>query len=274
MIGRYRDGVVPDAARRRAGRRSSTAWPRTVCERLDAVEITPALDEIWRRIKLLNRYVPGRGAVAARQGRGAGRAARRGPLRAGRGPAGGLACCCIRSCPTRRSGCSAALGREDLLARRARASARSAAARSSASSASSSRASRPSAGRLRRPWSTPTATSMLRAAGRGARRAGARGRGRADRHGRHGRGIDRAGARGGARARRACSRSSGATRTRPTGFGRRRARGDRARRGRPARARDRRDGARLLPRLRAARRPAARVRGAARAGRAGQAAAS
>jgi methionyl-tRNA synthetase len=28
-----------------------------VCERLDALEITAALDEIWRRIKLLNRYV-------------------------------------------------------------------------------------------------------------------------------------------------------------------------------------------------------------------------
>ena len=31
--------------------------PDSVCERLDAVELTPALDEIWRRIKRLNAFV-------------------------------------------------------------------------------------------------------------------------------------------------------------------------------------------------------------------------
>src|ERR1700742_5243293 len=57
MIGRYRDGTVPDAkpASELAG--EFEGLREAVCERLDAVEITPALDEIWRRIKRLNRYV-------------------------------------------------------------------------------------------------------------------------------------------------------------------------------------------------------------------------
>jgi methionyl-tRNA synthetase len=56
MIERYREGVVP-----------STSAPELAAEfegladavkaRIDEVELTAALDEIWRRIKRLNRYV-------------------------------------------------------------------------------------------------------------------------------------------------------------------------------------------------------------------------
>jgi methionyl-tRNA synthetase len=57
MIDRYRDGVVP--APRSTGPLAADfdGLAKTVCERLDRLELTAALDEIWRRIKLLNRYV-------------------------------------------------------------------------------------------------------------------------------------------------------------------------------------------------------------------------
>jgi methionyl-tRNA synthetase len=57
MIGRYRDGVVPDAEPAPALVEQFEGLKETVCERLDAIELTAALDEIWQRIKLLNRYV-------------------------------------------------------------------------------------------------------------------------------------------------------------------------------------------------------------------------
>ena len=61
MIGRYRDGVVPDgdvgAAPLDGLAAEFEGLPESVCERLDAVELTPALDEIWRRIKRLNAFV-------------------------------------------------------------------------------------------------------------------------------------------------------------------------------------------------------------------------
>jgi methionyl-tRNA synthetase len=57
MIGRYRDGVVPEA-RPAAGLVSAFAGlPERVQEQLDRVAITPALEEIWRRVRELNRYV-------------------------------------------------------------------------------------------------------------------------------------------------------------------------------------------------------------------------
>ena len=56
MVGRYRDGVVPAGGRPPSSGRTSTGW-RAVGERFDEVELTGALDEIWRRIKRLNRYV-------------------------------------------------------------------------------------------------------------------------------------------------------------------------------------------------------------------------
>jgi methionyl-tRNA synthetase len=57
MIGRYRDGVVPDAEPAPALRGEFEGLKEAVCERLEAVELTAALDEIWQRIKLLNRYI-------------------------------------------------------------------------------------------------------------------------------------------------------------------------------------------------------------------------
>jgi methionyl-tRNA synthetase len=57
MIDRYRDGVVPDAAPPEALRGEFEGLVEAVRDALDSVEITVALDEIWRRIKRLNRYV-------------------------------------------------------------------------------------------------------------------------------------------------------------------------------------------------------------------------
>jgi methionyl-tRNA synthetase len=57
MIDRYRDGVVPEARPDPAIDAEFEGLADAVCERLDALEITAALDEIWRRIKRLNRYV-------------------------------------------------------------------------------------------------------------------------------------------------------------------------------------------------------------------------
>ncbi|MGI8945941.1 MAG: methionine--tRNA ligase [Thermoleophilaceae bacterium] len=57
MVVRYRDGVVPEAdvpaelVEQFAGLRES------VCARLDRVEISAALDEIWTRVRLLNRFL-------------------------------------------------------------------------------------------------------------------------------------------------------------------------------------------------------------------------
>jgi len=57
MIGRYRDGVVPDGepAPELAGDFGDLAG--AVCEQLDRVEVSAALEEIWRRVRRLNRYV-------------------------------------------------------------------------------------------------------------------------------------------------------------------------------------------------------------------------
>jgi methionyl-tRNA synthetase len=57
MIGRYRDGVVPEAAPPAELAAEFEGLAGTVRERLDAVDPTTALDEIWRRVKRLNRYV-------------------------------------------------------------------------------------------------------------------------------------------------------------------------------------------------------------------------
>jgi methionyl-tRNA synthetase len=57
MIDRYRDGVVPDAKPNEALGADFAGIAEAVCDRLDKLEITAALDEIWRRIKRLNRYV-------------------------------------------------------------------------------------------------------------------------------------------------------------------------------------------------------------------------
>jgi methionyl-tRNA synthetase len=57
MIDRYRGGVVPDAPAPAALAADFDGFADAVCECLDQVELTAGLDEIWRRIKRLNRYV-------------------------------------------------------------------------------------------------------------------------------------------------------------------------------------------------------------------------
>jgi methionyl-tRNA synthetase len=57
MIERYRDGVVPMPPSTATLADDFDGLAEAVRERLDKLEITAALDEIWRRIKLLNRYV-------------------------------------------------------------------------------------------------------------------------------------------------------------------------------------------------------------------------
>jgi methionyl-tRNA synthetase len=57
MIGRYRDGTVPSAEPDPALSAEFDGLTEAVHRRIDEVELTGGLDEIWQRIKLLNRYV-------------------------------------------------------------------------------------------------------------------------------------------------------------------------------------------------------------------------
>jgi methionyl-tRNA synthetase len=60
MIGRFRDGVVPEAAPDPAlleGADGLAGLEREVCELLDRAELTQALEAIWARVRRLNRYV-------------------------------------------------------------------------------------------------------------------------------------------------------------------------------------------------------------------------
>jgi methionyl-tRNA synthetase len=57
MIARYRDGVVPDGEPPAALQGEFEGLKEAVCGRIDAIELTAGLDEIWQRIKRLNRYV-------------------------------------------------------------------------------------------------------------------------------------------------------------------------------------------------------------------------
>jgi methionyl-tRNA synthetase len=57
MIERYRDGVVPNGSAPDAVAAEFDGLADAVKQRIDEVELTAALDEVWRRIKLLNRYV-------------------------------------------------------------------------------------------------------------------------------------------------------------------------------------------------------------------------
>ena len=138
MIERYRDGVVPEAEPPGELAAEFEGLAESVCARIDGLDLSLALDEIWRRVKRLNAYVQDEAAVAAGQGR---RRRRRSSTRCStRWPrgCGWSRCCCTRSCRSRRSGCwrrSAARTARWT----ARASARCAAGRGSASSVSSSR---------------------------------------------------------------------------------------------------------------------------------------
>jgi methionyl-tRNA synthetase len=57
MIDRYRDGVVPSPSSTASIAVEFDGLAEALRERLERLEITAALDEVWRRIKLLNRYV-------------------------------------------------------------------------------------------------------------------------------------------------------------------------------------------------------------------------
>ncbi len=57
MLGRYRDGLVPDVALDPVLAEDFAGLPERVAELLDRAEITQALEEIWKRVRRLNRYV-------------------------------------------------------------------------------------------------------------------------------------------------------------------------------------------------------------------------
>jgi methionyl-tRNA synthetase len=57
MIARYRDGTVPTAEVDPALAADFDGLAERVVERMDRVELTPALDDIWQRVRRLNRYV-------------------------------------------------------------------------------------------------------------------------------------------------------------------------------------------------------------------------
>ena len=57
MIERYRDGVVPSGEPPAELVTEFDGLAEAVRGHIDAVELTAALDEIWTRIKRLNRYV-------------------------------------------------------------------------------------------------------------------------------------------------------------------------------------------------------------------------
>jgi methionyl-tRNA synthetase len=57
MVGRYRDGTVPDVEVDPALAEDFDGLAERVAERIDRVELTAALDDIWQRVRRLNRYV-------------------------------------------------------------------------------------------------------------------------------------------------------------------------------------------------------------------------
>ena len=114
MIERYRDGVVPTAEPPAELAAEFDGLAEAVRRRLDAVELTAALDEIWRRDQAAQPLRAGGGALAARQGRGRRPSgSTRSSTRSPRACAWSR-CCCTRSCPTRPSACSPRSGQEDL----------------------------------------------------------------------------------------------------------------------------------------------------------------
>jgi methionyl-tRNA synthetase len=57
MIGRYRDGVVPDAGAESVLAKAFEGAPERVRELLQQAELTQALEEIWKLVRRLNQYV-------------------------------------------------------------------------------------------------------------------------------------------------------------------------------------------------------------------------
>ena len=57
MVARYRDGLAPTVAPDPAIVEDFAGLPERVNELIDGVQLTLALDEIWQRVRRLNRYV-------------------------------------------------------------------------------------------------------------------------------------------------------------------------------------------------------------------------
>jgi methionyl-tRNA synthetase len=57
MVGRYREGIAPAVAPDPLLARDFTGLAERVAQLIDQVELTVALDEIWQRVRRLNRYV-------------------------------------------------------------------------------------------------------------------------------------------------------------------------------------------------------------------------
>jgi methionyl-tRNA synthetase len=57
MIGRYRDGVVPDAGAESVLAQTFEGAPERVRELLQRAELSQALEEIWKLVRRLNQYV-------------------------------------------------------------------------------------------------------------------------------------------------------------------------------------------------------------------------
>ncbi len=57
MVARYRDGVVPEAPLDRALSADLDTLPARVSDLVDRADLSAALDEIWQRVRRLNRYV-------------------------------------------------------------------------------------------------------------------------------------------------------------------------------------------------------------------------
>jgi methionyl-tRNA synthetase len=57
MLGRYCDGALPEVACDAGLAADFDGLPERVCAHLDRFELTPALEEIWHRVRRLNRYV-------------------------------------------------------------------------------------------------------------------------------------------------------------------------------------------------------------------------
>ncbi|MGE4427779.1 MAG: methionine--tRNA ligase, partial [Solirubrobacteraceae bacterium] len=57
MVRRYRDGRIPDVAVDTAIVDTFAGLPDTVTAMLDEGRVSQALDEIWQRVRRLNRYV-------------------------------------------------------------------------------------------------------------------------------------------------------------------------------------------------------------------------
>ena len=138
MIARYRDGVVPDGEPPAGAPGEFDGLAEAVRGRLDAIELTAALDEIWQRVKLLNRYVQDEEPWQLSKDESAAERLDQVLYSLAEGLRV-VSCCCTRSCPARPSGCCARWVRKTLRSSEP-SSGRSAAALRSRRSGSSSRA--------------------------------------------------------------------------------------------------------------------------------------